>query len=167
MKLDASRLRAEADAHRARMESPLWERSDGEQDQAWVAPVTGSGAANQRAPRPQSSAAGAAQDVSAEEILPRLDALDRSLEHLKAAVNRQPTSSEELVGRLQAAAGNPHTYDAPDSTRASVCARILPTTYAQVQLAQRRLGLRTKAGTWEYLLRLGLAVAEQLKNQRG
>ena len=37
--------------------------------------------------------------------------------------------------------------------------RILPTTYAQLQLLQRTMGIRAKAGEWELLLRLvGLGV---------
>jgi hypothetical protein len=38
----------------------------------------------------------------------------------------------------------------------------LPTTYAQLQSTQRRMGLRTVAEAWEFLLRLGLAAAERL-----
>jgi hypothetical protein len=57
---------------------------------------------------------------------------------------------------------NPHAYDGPDGGRKGVCVRILPTTYAQLQSTQRRMGLRTVAAAWEFLLRLGLAAAERL-----
>lgn len=52
--------------------------------------------------------------------------------------------------------------DAPDSERTGVCVRILPTTYAQFQQIQRRMGLRRIAGAWEFLLKLGFAAAERL-----
>ncbi len=69
---------------------------------------------------------------------------------------------EGIPGWLQAAAGNPLTYDAPDAARTAVCVRILPSMYSRLQQAQARLGLRTTAGAWECLLRLGLAAAERL-----
>jgi len=40
--------------------------------------------------------------------------------------------------------------------------RLLPTTYAQLQQVQRKMGLRTTAGAWECLLRLGFAAVERL-----
>lgn len=71
-------------------------------------------------------------------------------------------SAEGLPTWLEAAAGNPHTYDAPDATRRAVCVRILPGTYERLRLVQRQAKLRTLAGAWEFLMRLGLAVAERL-----
>ena len=40
--------------------------------------------------------------------------------------------------------------------------RVLPTSYAQLQQLQRKMGLRTTAGTWEFLLRLGFAAVNKL-----
>lgn len=57
--------------------------------------------------------------------------------------------------------GNPLTYDAREGRRRNVCARILPSTYAQLKQARARLGLRSIAGAWEYTLRLGLAVVDR------
>jgi hypothetical protein len=101
------------------------------------------------------------------EILPRLEALDRSVEWLAAAISRRPPSRDDVPAWLEQAAGDPHTYDAPDSARIGVCVRILPATYQQVQRAQRTLGLRTTAGVWEVLARLGLAALERLPRSVG
>lgn len=57
--------------------------------------------------------------------------------------------------------GNPLTDDAREGRRRNVCARILPSTYAQLKQAKARLGLRSIAGAWEYILRLGLAVVDR------
>lgn len=172
MKLDADRLRAEVEAHQARMESHLWTRSDGEAEEAWTAPLVGDAhsteeplsraPAKERVLRSQPEAISEPSDVTAQEVLPRLDALGRSVERLTEVVQRRPAGSEAVPGWLEAAAGNPHVYDAPDSDRKGVCARILPATYAQLQQAKRRMGIRTIAGAWEFLLRLGLAAAERL-----
>lgn len=171
MRLDADRLRAEVEAHRARMESPLWAPTDGEQDASWAAPLKAGSAvstlspesplAEERLVRPQPSVH-VPLEFGAQDILPRLEALDRTVEKLTAMINRRAAGSEGLPDWLKEAAGNPHTYDAPDADRTGVCVRILPTTYAQLQQAQRRMGLRTTAGAWEFLLRLGLAAAERL-----
>lgn len=96
------------------------------------------------------------------EIPARLEALERAVEMLTEALQRRQAGSERLPGWLEIAAGNPHDYDEPAPTRTAVCVRIMPGTYRQVQRVQRRLGLQTKAGTWEFLLRLGLAAAERL-----
>ena len=96
------------------------------------------------------------------EILPRLDALDHAVERLSSAISRRPVGSDGIPGWLEGVAGNPHAYDGPDGGRKGVCVRILPTTYAQLQSTQRRMGLRTVAAAWEFLLRLGLAAAERL-----
>lgn len=144
--LDPTRLRAEADAHRTRMESPLW-AADVERDDTWAAKgdVTPAPAPNLGSLNPVDP-----------EILSRLDALTLSVEALAAD---RPTGVPPWLAQ---AAGNPLTYDAPDPARTSVCVRILPTSYARLQQAQARLGLRTTAGTWEYVVRLGLAACERL-----
>jgi hypothetical protein len=172
MKLDAERLRAEVDAHRARMESPLWTPSDGDPDESWTAQLTADTHSsehpsrpdppNEAKSRPQTMMRDPSPDIRAMELLPRLDLLDRTIEKLTAAVNHRPRGSDGVPGWLETAGGNPHTYDAPDAGRAGVCVRIQPGTYAQIQSAQRQMGLRTIAGAWEFLLRLGLAAAERL-----
>ena len=96
------------------------------------------------------------------EILPRLDALGHAVDRLSTAFSRRSVGGDGIPGCLEGVAGNPHAYDGPDRGRKGVCVRILPTTYAQLQSTQRRMGLRTVAAAWEYLLRLGLAAAERL-----
>jgi len=86
----------------------------------------------------------------------------RQVERLAEAIKRHPAGPQDVLGWLEETAGNPRTYDAPDPTRKAVCARILPGTYARLQMAQRRFKLRTKAAAWEFLLRLGLAAAERM-----
>lgn len=190
MKLDAERLRAEADAHSARMQSPLWADDGGKRDDNWAARL--SAGAQPSVPSPSdaakrertaplqptewesllsaadetlrlpSSAQPSTPEPAAEGILPRLDALDRTVARLFSLVSRRAAGGADVPGWLTTAAGDPHTYDAPDSDRKGVCVRVLPTTYAQLQQTQRRMGLRTTAGAWEFLLRLGLAAAERL-----
>ena len=159
--LNADQLRAEADAHEARMKSPLWSEDEGDQDEDWMADMA---PVSQETPRPQT--VHRPDQGLDNEILPRLDALGRSMTALTEAVTRiraeRANPVADVPGWLQTAAGNPQTYDAPDPARESVCVRVLPTTYARLQQARDRLGLRTMAGTWECLLRLGLAAAERM-----
>lgn len=190
MKLDADKLRAEADAHQGRMQSPLWTTDSGKRNGHWterLAPGSQPSAnppsddasrepvappqptewesflsADEEAPRPQPRARPIHQELTAEGILPRLDALDQTVARLSALVSRRATGGPDVPGWLATAAGDPRTYDAPDAERTGVCVRVLPTTYAQLQQTQRRMGLRTTAGAWEFLLRLGLAAAERL-----
>ena len=181
MKLDAAQLRAEADAHRARMESPLWTPSEGEGTgtPSWTAALSVSPAVVERALGPKPAAAEQAPlfpnslsslpappspaqtEVSVVELLPQLESISRSIAKLATAADLRSSGGVDVTW-LQSAAGNPHTYDAPDPGRRAVCVRILPTTYRQIQKAQRLLGLRTTAGTWEYVLRLGLTALGRL-----
>lgn len=172
MKLDANKLRGEVEEHAARMKGPLWKKGDGQADEDWTVSLRNDPPASSEPasdaptyespsgppPMPRSPS----PDVSTVEILPRLDALDQAVEKLTAAVSRRPVGSDGIPGWLEGAAGNPHTYDGPDAGRTGVCVRILPATYAQLQQTKRRMGLRTVAAAWEFLLRLGLAAAERL-----
>ena len=62
---------------------------------------------------------------------------------------------------LVEAIGNPLSYDAAAPHRKDVCARVDPALYRRLQAMKERLGLRTTAGAWEYVLRAGLAVGER------
>ena len=90
------------------------------------------------------------------------DSIERSLEMLTEAVNRRPTGNDAVPARLETVAGSPHSYDSPNASRIGAGARILPGTYDRLRFIQRRVGLRTTAGAWEFLLRLGMAAAERL-----
>lgn len=172
MKLDKDKLLGEVEEHAARMKSPLWQKDDGQADEDWTASLRNDPPASaesvSRGPRyevpsrPPTMPRAPSLDVSTTEILPRLDALGHTLEELTAAVSRRPVGSDGVPSWLEGAAGDPHTYDGPDAGRTGVCVRILPTTYAQLQQTQHRMGLRTVAAAWEFLLRLGLAAAERL-----
>ena len=172
MKLDKDTLSSEVDGHEVRMKGPLWSKDGGESDDDWSASLRNdppaSSESTNHAPtyespsRPPSMPRAPSPDLSMMEILPRLDALDHAVERLSSAISRRPVGSDGIPGWLEGVAGNPHAYDGPDSGRKGVCVRILPTTYAQLQSTQRRMGLRTVAAAWEFLLRLGLAAAERL-----
>lgn len=190
MKLDAETLRAEADAHRDRMASPLWATEDGERKVLWterlasgsqpsalppretaarepVAPPQPTEwesflSAEEETPRPQPKGRPTHQELTAAGILPRLDSLDQTVARLFSLVSRGSVGGPDIPSWLATAAGDPRTYDAPDGERTGVCVRVLPATYTQLQQTQKRMGLRTTAGAWEFLLRLGLAAAERL-----
>ena len=172
MKLDKDTLRGEVDGHEVRMNGPLWSKKGGESDEDWSASLRNDRPASSESashapttegpPRPLPMLRSPSPDLSTMEILPRLDALDHTVERLTIAISRRPVGNDGIPGWLEGVAGNPHAYDGPDGGRKGVCVRILPTTYAQLQSTQRRMGLRTVAAAWEYLLRLGLAAAERL-----
>lgn len=165
MKLDPKQLRAEADAHAERMASPLWTATPGEQDKSWLAPLTGIAPTSTQKSRQRPDALAARLDGSGQENQSANDAMDQAVQRAAATASWFSLSAEGLPTWLEAAAGNPHTYDAPDATRRAVCVRILPGTYERLRLVQRQAKLRTLAGAWEFLMRLGLAVAERLPSR--
>lgn len=110
---------------------------------------------SRQSPRPRRPDA----ELTVQEILPRLHAQDQAVEKLTATLSRRPFGGGDTPGWLATAADDPYTYDAPDAGRRGVCVCILPTTYAQFQ---RKLGLRTTVGAWEFLLRLGFVAVERL-----
>ena len=104
------------------------------------------------------------------EITTQLDTMARTLRSLSEGMARlraeRPVLADDVPIWLQRAGGDPLTYDAPDPSRMTVCVRVLPASYARLQQVQNRLGLRTAAGAWEYLLRLGVAAAERIPTSR-
>jgi hypothetical protein len=190
MRLDADKLRAEVDAHRERMEGPLWAENEGKQHDSWAAQLTAGmqrpeqqadeGTTRETVTHPQSTewesflsatdetpqsqprTRASIYAATDQEILPCLDALGQAVERLTATMSRRPLGGGDVPGWLETAAGDPHTYDAPNAERTGVCVRVLPTTYVQLQQVQRRMGLRTTAGAWEFLLRLGFAAVQRL-----
>lgn len=69
------------------------------------------------------------------------------------------SAGEGVPAWLAEAVGDPLTYDAASPHRIDVCARVDPTLYRRLQAMKERLGLRTTAGAWEYVLRAGLATS--------
>ena len=190
MKLDADTLRAEAEAHRARLQSPLWTDDRGRRDDSWTTklaqeahpstmpredaaphdrfvqqlPMDLGSILSERdeAQHAQPAKRGADPEPLLREILPRLDSISHGVQKLTTAQSRSPVGGGDASRWLASVAGDPHTYDAPDAERKGVCVRVLPGTYAQLQQLQRKMGLRTTAGAWEFLLRLGFAAVEKL-----
>jgi hypothetical protein len=188
MRLDAARLAAEADAKETRMRSAAWADTP-TKDENWVASLTqgdvvdreatatapSSGTARRSRAHPavppelhpthEDLASAAVIDLG--EITAQLDAMGRTLQALSEgmvrlrAERRIQAPPDGIPTWLQEAAGDPLTYDAPDPARITVCVRIRPAHYARLQMLQARLGLRTTAGAWEYLLRLGLTTADR------
>ena len=165
MKLDPKQLRAEADAHAECMASPLWTAPEGEPGKSWIASLTGIAPTSARKPRPRPDAHAAGLDASLLESPSPADAVEQAVQRVAEATSGRPWDADMVPMWLEAAAGNPHTYDAPDATRRAVCVRILPGTYERLRLVQRQARLRTLAGAWEFLMRLGLAVAERLPSR--
>ena len=179
MKINPERMSEMVADQQRRLESPLWDEKNMDdgllesmRQPVDVVPVRVARSAPsepveaersvERRPVPVSAPAPSPALVPA----PQVDALVRaSAELLKMAQRLEAARPVEAGGTprwLRDAAGEPRTYDAPDPLRINVCARVLPDTYARVHRAKDDLGLRSVAGTWEYLLRLGLAAARHL-----
>lgn len=183
MKLDAAQLAAEADAKAERMRSPAWADPEADDGENWAATLT-KGVVKDTTdsqptswisePRPVPSAyapeVAPPSLIDLGEITAQLDSMGRTLQFLSEGMARlrteRPASTEDVPTWLQRAGGDPLTYDAPDPSRMTVCVRVLPASYARLQQIQERLGLRTTAGAWEYLLRLGVAAAERIPTSR-
>lgn len=167
--LNEELLRAEVEAKAERMKSVLWAPEKPAADQNWSALLSNpapSGSVAPTSPHATMPAAVAPRLAPAppalhEDQTLRLAALERTVTSLLQAAHPRQPGNEDLPEWLLEAAGNPLTYDAREGRRRNVCARILPSTYAHLKQAKTRLGLRSIAGAWEYMLRLGLAVVER------
>ena len=167
--LDEELLGAEHEAKAERMKSALWAPEKPAADQSWApllsTPATRGGAAptSPHPTLPEGVALTRAPAPSGphEDQTLRLAALERTVTSLLQAGHPRQAGNEDLPEWLLEAAGNPLTYDAREGRRKNVCARVLPSTYAHLKQAKERLGIRSIAGAWEYILRLGLAVMER------
>ena len=154
--LDPEKLRADLAAKADRMKGPLWAGAGGATEQDWSSLMTTA---------PASVVSSAPVQPSLPVVEPRAapaleDALDRpESSFFRPAGHRRQIESGPTGDWLQAVVGNPQDYDAPLDGRVNVCARLLPSTYLSVKRTKKQLGFRTIAGTWEYIIRLGLAVA--------
>lgn len=153
MRLDVASLRAEAEAHEKRLRGPLWSpgsREDPEdRDGGPDAPGSVPGPA-ERVPL-----GGTAPSA----VLARLDALDAAVGALRSEVRAALRVGADPLAAVAAAAGDLRTYDAPDSRRAGVFVRVLPELRRAVDRVKERRGLRSDAGAWEYVVRLGIGAA--------
>lgn len=165
--LNEELLRADVDAKVERMKSVLWAPGEPAADQNWSALLSPPTQAASSAPSSPHSATAPvvtptmapAPPLPSEDQTLRVAALEQTVASLLGTERQHRPSNGQLPDWLLEAAGNPLTYDAREGRRTNVCARILPSTYARLKQAKARLGLRSIAGTWEYILRLGLAAA--------
>ncbi len=167
--LDAERARAEADAAERRGAGTLWSAGPVEWEgvtagavaQPEVVPVLEDAADEPMAERPRVAVLPRGEPYGE----PRREAAAREptalLTALLARLETATATGGGMPGWLLDAVGNPLTYDAARPNRKDVCARVDPALYRQLQAMQERLGLRTTAGAWEYVLRVGLAVGER------
>ena len=164
--LDAERARAEADAAERRGAGTLWSAGPVE----WEGVTAGAVAQPEVVPVVEDAGDGPASERPGVVVVPRgeprrvaspsgpsSDLLAAILARLETAT----TTGGGVPGWLMEAVGNPLTYDAARPNRKDVCARVDPGLYRRLQAMQERLGLRTTAGAWEYVLRVGLAVGER------
>ncbi len=162
--LDPLRARAEADAAERRGAGTLWAAgpvewetvSAGTVAQPEVVPVVEEAGGEQMPVRKRVTALPRAEPPRGTQEVPTalLAAILARLEVAPAVASGVPAWLTEDVG-------NPLTYDAAAANRKDVCARVDPVLYRGLQVMKERLGLRTTAGAWEYVLRAGLAVAER------
>ncbi len=167
--VDPEALKEAVDEHEKRL-ATIWNNDEGrnEDPMAWAKRATpqrveavtlelsASGMAA-LAMQMQEAPDGPTRDDS--EVVSRLDAIERAIVALTQAGLRGPSAVPEW---LRAAAGDPETYDQPDAGRISVKVRVLPRLVERLELARSRFGLQSLTGTWECLLRLGLAAAERM-----
>lgn len=161
--LDPARARPEADAAERRGAGTLWGAGPVEWDgvsvgavaQPEVVPVVDHGAEPAPA-RPRVAALPPREpEAGAQEVPTAL------LAALLARLEMVPPVAGGVPAWLVDAIGNPLSYDAAAPHRKDVCARVDPALYRRLQAMKERLGLRTTAGAWEFVLRAGLAVAER------
>ncbi len=165
--LDPARARAEADAAERRGAGTLW----GTGPVAWEGVTVGTVAQAEVVPTIEEDGnAAPARDRPTVAALQRAFAAPQAvardtqavptavLAAILARLEMAPPRREEAVPSwLTEAIGNPLAYDAASPHRIDVCARVDPTLYRRLQAMKERLGLRTTAGAWEYVLRAGLA----------
>ncbi len=169
--LDPARARAEADAAERRGAGTLWAAGPvawdavtaGTVSQAEVVPAVEDGGEAQRAvPRVAALPRAVAPRTPAEVPRGTQEVPTALLAAILARLEMAPPPASGVPAWLVEAVGNPLTYDAAAANRKDVCARVDPVLYRRLQGMKERLGLRTTAGAWEYVLRAGLAVADRV-----
>ncbi len=162
--LDPVRARAEADAAERRGAGTLWAAGP----IAWEGVTVGTVSQPEVVPVVE-DAGGEAPGTRAQVASVRRAEASRRTEEVPAALlaailtrlEMAPVMAEGVPAWLLQAIGNPLTYDAAAGNRKDVCVRVDPALYRRLQAMKERLGLRTTAGAWEYVLRAGLAVGER------
>jgi len=162
--LDPVRARAEADAAERRGAGTLWTAGP----VAWDTVSSGTVSQPEVVPMVEDAGGAAAHVQPRVATLPRREVPSGTQEvptallaAILARLEMAPTATGGVPAWLVEAVGNPLTYDGAAPNRKDVCARVDPALYRRLQAMKGRLGLRTTAGAWEYVLRAGLAVAER------
>ena len=159
--LDPARARAEADAAERRGAGTLW--ADGAVE--WETVSVGAVSQPPVVPAVDAGVALAASRVApvprAEPRRPTEEVPTALLAAILARLEMTAPSATAVPSWLVDAVGDPRTYDSAATNRKDVCARVDPALYRRLQAMKERLGLRTTAGAWEYVLGAGLAVAER------
>ena len=167
--LDPLRARAEADAAERRGAGTLWAPGP----VAWEGVTAGTVAqpevvptvedAVDEAPPARPRVAELRRAEATRALSPRVtEAVPTALlAAILARLDMMPPAGGGVPAWLVEALGNPLSYDAAAPHRKDVCARVDPALYRRLQAMKERLGLRTTAGAWEYVLRAGLAVGER------
>lgn len=88
MKIDADKLRAEAEAHDTRMKGPLWARDDGQPDETWTTLLE----------RPDATASQLGRAPSASGSIAKASAALRTLEHGLLKLPPAGVASEDIIG---------------------------------------------------------------------
>ena len=167
--LDPARARAEADAAERRGAGTLWGAgpvawegvSVGTVAQAEVVPTVDEAGGEGAPGRPRVAALRRAEAPRTEPHRGTEAVPTALLAAILARLEMVPPAAGSVPGWLVEAIGNPLSYDAAAAHRKDVCARVDPALYRRLQAMKERLGLRTTAGAWEYVLRAGLAVGER------
>ena len=184
LKLD--KVNAAADAHEKSLKSSAWDEDTNPAEAAAeivqelktasavpAAPVTRSSKSREKNVPPLSSPASSENILPVAELRRDLGQLTASVAQLTASVaqlreERTYTASPQTFPSwLQKSAGQPRTYDGPDRARKTYCVRALPNLFSRIKQTQARLKLRTEAGAWELILRLGITAAEHLPTTEG
>ncbi len=169
--LDAERARAEADAAERRGAGTLWSAGPVE----WEGVTAGAVAQPDVVPVLEDTGDEPVRERPSVAVLPRSEPRqvtspldpssdllsERRIAAILARLETATATGGGVPGWLLDAVGNPLTYDAARPNRKDVCARVDPGLYRRLQAMRERLGLRTTAGAWEYVLRVGLAVGER------
>lgn len=166
--LDPTRARAEADAAERRGAGTLWGAGPvawegvtaGTVAQAEVVPTVAEGVGDVAAAQPKVTTLRRAGMPPAASIRSTEAVPTALLAAILARLEMAPPMASGMPDWLVEAIGNPLTYDAAAPHRKDVCARVDPALYRRLQAMKERLGLRTTAGAWEYVLRAGLAAGE-------
>ena len=166
--LDPLRARAEADAAERRGAGTLWAAgpvewqtvSAGTVSQPEVVPVVEDAGGETPCARPRIAPLPRRDPPPV--LMPGTQEVPTALlAAILARLEMAPPPASAVPAWLVEAVGNPLTYDAAAANRKDVCARVDPALYRRLQRMKARLGLRTTAGAWEYVLRAGLAVGER------